>query len=112
MKDFWDELAGLRRRLSEAERDLDLVGKRERLAKLEEQAADPELWDDPDKARAVTTEMARARDDVELLGRMAGQLSDAEVLFGLARDEGDDSLEPELAAAVEGLDRELAALEL
>ncbi len=112
MKDFSDELADLRRRLSEAERDLDLVAKRDRLTKLEELAADPELWNDPDKARAVTTEMARARDDVDLLGRMSGQLSDAEVLVELAKEEGDESLEPEVAAAVEALGKELAALEL
>jgi len=112
MKDFSDELAELRRRLAEAERDLDLAGKRERLTKLEEQAADPELWSDPEKARAVTTEMARARDDVNLLEGMGRRLSDAEVLFQLARDEGDESLEPELSDAVRALDRELAALEL
>jgi peptide chain release factor 2 len=56
--------------------------------------------------------MARARDDVDLLGGMAGRLSDAEVLFGLAKDEGDESIEPELGQAVAALDKELAALEL
>jgi peptide chain release factor 2 len=112
VKDFSDELASLRRRLGEAERDLDLVGKRERLAKLEERAADPTLWDDPDQARAVTTEMARVRDDVELLERLAQRLSDAEVLYELARDEADESVEPELDEAVAAIERELAATEL
>jgi peptide chain release factor 2 len=112
VRDLTDDLAGLRTRLSEAERDFDLPGKRDRLAKLEEQAADPALWDDPDQARAVTTEMARVRDDVDVLERLALRLSDAEVLFELARDEADDSLGPELEQAVGGLDRELAALEL
>jgi peptide chain release factor 2 len=112
MRDLTDDLAALRRRLSEAERDLDVAGKRERLAKLEEQAADPELWSDPDKARSVTTEMARARDDVTMLEGLSRRLSDAEVLFELARDEGDDSQEPEVALAVATIDRELADLEL
>ena len=112
MKDFSDELASLRRRLSEAERDLDLVGKRERLSKLEEQAADPALWDDPEQARTVTTEMARVRDDVDLLERLQQRLSDAEVLYELARDEGDDSLEPELDEAIAAVEKELAATEL
>jgi peptide chain release factor 2 len=112
VRDFSDELAALRRRLGEAERDLDLVGKRERLGKLEEQAADPALWNDPDQARAVTTEMARVRDDVELLERLGQRLSDAEVLYELARDEGDDSVEPELDEAVATVEKELAATEL
>ncbi|MFP5317121.1 MAG: peptide chain release factor 2 [Acidimicrobiia bacterium] len=112
MRDFTDDLAALRRRLGEAGRDLDLSAKRDRLVKLEEQAADPELWNDPDKARAVTTEMARARDDVELLERLEGRLSDLEVLFELGRDEGDDSVEAELNEGVTALDRELGSLEL
>ncbi len=112
MRDFSDELAALRKRLEEAERDLDLVGKRERLSKLAEKASDPGLWNDAEQARAVTTEMARLRDDVELIERLDQRLSDAEVLHELARDEGDESLEPELAEAVGSLDRDLASLEL
>jgi peptide chain release factor 2 len=112
VKDFTDELAALRRRLTEAERDLDVPGKRERLTKLEEQAADPALWNDPDQARAVTTEMARVRDDIELLDRLGSRLSDAEVLFQLAREEGDESYDAELAEAVATVDRQLADMEL
>ncbi|MDQ4097765.1 MAG: peptide chain release factor 2 [Actinomycetota bacterium] len=112
MKDFTDELAALRRRLTEAERDLDVAGKRERLTKLEEQAADPALWNDPDQARAVTTEMARVRDDIEFVERLESRLSDAEVLFELACEEDDESLEAELAEAVSTVDRELADMEL
>ncbi len=112
MRDLSEELAALRRRLGEGERDLDLVAKRERLAKLGEKAADPALWDNPDEARSLTTEMARLRDDVELLEGLERRLADAEVLFELAREEDGESLEPELAEAVAGLDRDLAALEL
>ena len=112
MQDFSGELDSLRRRLGEAERDLDVSTKRERLGKLEEQAADPELWSDQDKARAVTSEMARVRDDIELIDRFLGRLSDVEVLFELGREEADESVEAEVAEGIASLDRELAALEL
>jgi len=56
--------------------------------------------------------MARVRDDVELLERLGQRLSDAEVLFELARDEGDDSLEPEVVEAISVVEKELAATEL
>jgi peptide chain release factor 2 len=56
--------------------------------------------------------MARVRDDVELLERLGQRLSDAEVLYELARDEGDDSVEPELDEAVATVEKELAATEL
>ena len=112
MRDLSDELGSLRRRLDEASRDLDVAAKRERLTKLQEQAADPELWSDADRARAVTTEMARARDDIELIDRLVGRLSDLEVLYELGREEGDESVEAEVEEGVSSLDRELAALEL
>ena len=112
MKDLTDQLRGERQRLSELSLALDLEGKRKRLVELEARASDPGLWDDADAARAVTTEMARLKDDVELVDGLEGRLSDAEVLFQLGRDEGDDSVEPELDAAVAKLVADLDALEL
>src|SRR5947209_6456257 len=56
--------------------------------------------------------MARVRDDVELLERLGSRLSDAEVLFELAQDEGDDSVEPEVVEALALVEKELAATEL
>ena len=38
---------------------------RARRGELEAEAARPDLWDDPDRARAVTTELGRVTDDVE-----------------------------------------------
>ena len=52
MRDFSDDLAALAKRLAEAERYLDLAGRRKRLAELEEDASRAGLWDDPDRARA------------------------------------------------------------
>ncbi len=112
MRDFADELKQLRARLAESERDLDLAGKRARLAALEVKATEPELWNDPDAARAVTTELSRVKGDVDLLEGLARRLSDVEVLYQLAHEEGDDSLEAEIDGSVEALNRELEALEL
>ncbi|MFN2504857.1 MAG: peptide chain release factor 2 [Acidimicrobiales bacterium] len=112
MRDLTDELGALRRRLLDAERDLDIEAKREHVAKLEEKAADPGLWNDQEQARAVTTEMARLKDDIEFLEALEQRLSDAEILYQLARDEADESVEPELTEAVGSLERDLGALEL
>ncbi|MDQ4132388.1 MAG: peptide chain release factor 2 [Actinomycetota bacterium] len=112
MRDFSDELALLRQRLSSLEQVLDLGGKRERLSKLEAQASDPNLWDDADAARAVTTEMSQVKDDVDVLTSLSSQLSDAETLFQLAREESDDSFEAELEGAVSSLQRRVDELEL
>jgi peptide chain release factor 2 len=72
----------------------------------------PDLWDDQERAKQVNTAYARARDDVAAYADLARQLEDAEVLHELAREEGDDSQEPEIADAIAALDRQLADLEL
>jgi len=112
VRDLGDELKQLRDRLAESERDLDLAAKRARVAALEVKAADPELWNDPDAARSVTTELARVKDDVELLEGLAARLSDVEVLYQLAQEEDDDSLATEIEAGMAALRAELETLEL
>ena len=112
MRDLTDELKDLRARLAESERDLDLAAKRARLSALEVQAADPELWNDPDAARAVTTELSRVKGDVDLLDGLATRLSDVEVLHQLAQEEGDDSFATEIDGSLAALQQELRALEL
>ena len=112
MRDLTDELRALRQRLVEAEKYLDVEGKRARLGVLEAEVGRPDLWDDPDQARAVTTEYGRLSDDVGLFDDLDARLSDAETLFELAVDEADDSVEAELEATRAQLVRRLDDLEL
>jgi peptide chain release factor 2 len=105
-------LASLRVRYDEAERLFDLVGLKERQARLAKEASEPGLWDDPDHAREVTTELGRANEDIEQMDALAGQLSDAETLNQLIAEEGDDSVRPEVESMTEDLDRRLGELEL
>jgi len=112
VRDFSDELADLRRRVDDARAYLRIDDAQVELTRLEEQAADPTLWDDPDRARQVTTRLARVREDVELVTGLEARCSDLETLHLLAREEGDESLEPEIAAGVDELRRELDRLEL
>ncbi len=112
MRDLTADLAELRRRLSESEKDLGLDAKRARLAELEKLASDPSLWDDPEQARAVTTELARVKDDIDLIDGLERKLSDVEVLYELAREEGDDSVAGEVEEGVSALRADVDALEL
>ncbi|MBI2168781.1 MAG: peptide chain release factor 2 [Actinobacteria bacterium] len=112
MKDFSGDLADLAKRVSDAEAYLRIGDGRTRLSELEQEASQPDLWDDPDQARKVTTELARVKDDVDLFDRLAARLSDAETLFQLGKEEGDDSVEGEVGDAVAALGAELDALEL
>jgi peptide chain release factor 2 len=112
MRDFTDDLADLRRRLGDACGYLRVEEARARLAELEAAAATPDLWDDADRAREVTTALARVKDDVDLVDHLEQRLSDLETLVELAREESDDSVEAEIATGTAGLQGELDRLEL
>ena len=112
MRDFSSDLAELRKRLGEASGYLKVPENRERLGALEADASRPDLWDDPEEARKVTSEMARVRDDVEVFDALAQRVEDVETLHELAREEGDDSVEGEIEEAVVEIRRRLDELEL
>src|SRR5258706_646915 len=112
MRDFSEELADLARRVADAHKYLRIEEARTRLVELEEQASAPDLWDDADRARQVTSEMSSVREDVELMDELDRRLSDVQTLYELARDEDDDSFEAEVAESVAGLVRDLDKLEL
>ena len=112
MKDFSEEIADLARRVADAHKYLRIDEARTRLVELEEQASAPDLWDDADRARQVTSEMSSVREDVELMDELDRRLSDVQTLYELARDEDDDSFEAEVAESVTRLVRDLDKLEL
>ncbi|MHB8317914.1 MAG: peptide chain release factor 2 [Acidimicrobiales bacterium] len=104
-------------RLTEAEGYLGLADLCRRKAELETVAADPNLWDDQDRARAVTTELGRVLDDLTRLTQLRSDLEDARVLVELVDESSlsgtrDASLEKELDQVAEDLTRRLLDLEL
>jgi len=90
MRDLSDDLKALRARLDEAEGYLRVDELRARRPQLEAEASRPDLWDDPERARRVTGELAGVIDDLDHYEGLAGRLDDADTLYELARDEGDD----------------------
>jgi peptide chain release factor 2 len=112
VRDFSDELAALSKRLADSSAVLDRAGKAARYTELEKQASVPDLWDDPDAARAVTTEMSRLKDDLDLLDDLSARLGDLQVLHQLGQEESDDSVEAELSTGLGSLEQDFSALEL
>ncbi len=110
--DIPEALTSLAGRLAEAEHFLGLDRLVARRTELEKAASEPGLWDDPDHAREVTTELGQVTEDIEQLADLAEQLSDAQTLNELIEEESDQSLRPEVEAMLGDLDRRLGALEL
>jgi peptide chain release factor 2 len=101
----------------DAARDyLKIDASRARHALLTELAADPNLWDDQDNAREVTTELGRLTNDLEVFDALRRELDDATVLVEFSRDsldagEPDWPIFQELASAVDTLERDVTSLE-
>ena len=111
LSDLADALADLDRRVTEAHQYLRIDEARTLADGLEAEASEPSLWDDPDRARAVTTRLSRVRDDIERWERARADVEDAAALAELATEEDDADLLPEIDAVVEGAERRLADIE-
>ncbi|MEZ5165637.1 MAG: peptide chain release factor 2 [Acidimicrobiales bacterium] len=112
MQDFTDRLAAIRARLDEAAGYLRIEELVARRPQLETEASRPDLWDDQDKAREVTSELASVTEDLDLYARLTAELDDADTLHLMAREEDDASLEGEIDEAAGALESALDGLEM
>jgi peptide chain release factor 2 len=112
VRDFTDDLSALGKRLDDAGHYLRVDALRTRLAQLEAELSRPDLWDDTEVGQRITREYGQTKADVDLVDRLTRSLSDAATLYELAVEEGDDSVESEVAAQLEGVAAELDELEL
>jgi peptide chain release factor 2 len=114
-EDLAEQIAALNTRLDDARTYLRLQDLRERLAELEKEVAEPDLWSDAKHARDVTTSYGHIRDDVEMLDSLARRIDEVASLYEMAAEEGEDSVASfagEIGDAVRGLSEELSKLEL
>ncbi len=102
----------LRKRLDEARGFLDLEGKQAELSLLREKASSPDLWDDPDEARAVSQRLSRYEGLFDMVDGLARQIEDAEVLIELAAEADDDEAREEAIELLRGAAGSLDDLEL
>jgi len=91
---------------------------RARVAELSVQASAQDLWDDPDSAQKVTTELAQTQGELDRLSNMASRINDLETLVEMATEAGSNEAvaEAEVMAEAEaefaGLRKDLGELEV
>jgi peptide chain release factor 2 len=116
LRDALSAIEELERRWHAANDYLKIDDSRARHEILSIEAQDPNLWNDQDHARDVTTELGRLTNDLELFDGLRREIDDSVVLADFSRDalsvgEADWSLLDELASSVSKLEHEIAALE-
>ncbi len=79
---------------------------------LREQAADPNLWGDQERAQAVTRRLSYLEGEMGRLDQLHRRLDDVRVGFELADSEGDESMREEAAGELAALRKEIDQLEV
>ncbi|MEU7028586.1 peptide chain release factor 2 [Streptomyces sp. NPDC046275] len=106
--DVSEELKSLSSTMGSIEAVLDLEKMRADIAVLEEQAAAPSLWDDPEAAQKITSRLSRLQAEVRKTEALRGRIDDLAVLFELAEEMDDPDTraeaETELTAVRKALD--------
>lgn len=98
-QDLAAECSALETTLTTIEKVMDPEEMTVRIRELEAQASDPSLWDDPDHAQQVTSELSAVQASLRKLKDLRQRLEDLPVLYELAEEEGEgtDSADEEMA---------------
>lgn len=100
------DLAELDTTLKTVESVLDIDELVRRIDELEQQAADPELWNNQEHAQAVTSELSHAQNELRRVRDLRQRLEDLPVLYELAEGEEGEAQ----VAALADADAERSAL--
>jgi len=111
MQDFSTRIDALRERLGEATEYLRVKELRARRPQLEAELGRPDLWDDAAAAQVLQREFAELSDDLALHDGLLSRIDDVDTLAELAREERDESLEPEIEKERATLAREFSVME-
>jgi peptide chain release factor 2 len=106
------DIAALDSTLTTVERVLDVDGLRGRIDKLEQEAADPKLWDDQAHAQRVTSELSHTQGELRRVEGLRGRLDDLPVLYELAAEENSDDAKAEADAELKTLRTDIEAMEV
>ncbi|MFJ5529361.1 peptide chain release factor 2 [Streptomyces sp. NPDC093261] len=110
--DVSEELKSLSSTMESIEAVLDLARMRADIAVLEEQAAEPSLWDNPDEAQKITSKLSHLQAEVRKAEALRGRIDDLGVLFELAEAEADADARAEAEAELAEVRKALDEMEV
>ena len=86
--------------------------KHDRLVEVLRELEDPKIWGDPERAQTLGRERAQLEQIVTTLGDLSDHLGEIRELLILAGTEGDGEMVGALSADIDGVESQVAALEL
>ena len=90
----------------------DIARKEEKIAELEYKMGEPTFWDNPDAAQKITQELNDVKSSVDDYKKLMTKFDDAQTLYEMGIEEGDQSLESDVASEIEEIKSGLESLQL
>ena len=90
----------------------DLANLRAQIKDLEARSGEPDLWDDPEHAQAVTSQLSRASAQLERIETMDQRIDDLEIMVQLAEEEDDAETVLETERELRSLQKSVSELEV
>ena len=111
-REFPLEIEQLAQSLSSIRKVLDFDAMEKEIATLQEEAGDPNLWNDQENAARVTSKLARLQNEIERIEKLVSRVDDVRVLVELAEGENDADTLAEAVNELDLLKRAVAELEI
>jgi peptide chain release factor 2 len=110
--DFPAEIRALRSTLESIEAVSDPEVLRKKVAELSEAASAPDLWDDPEQAQKVTSQLSATQAELDRVKNLGQRIADVETLVEMGQEMGDDETLTEAETEVHAIRKDLDALEI
>ena len=112
LEDIKPRLGELKEKLDQMEASLEVPAKEEKIAELEYKMGEPTFWDDAEEAQKINQELNDVKISVDKFKALKSKYEDAEALWEMAMEDGDESLEAELKESLDAVAEGLENLQL
>ena len=112
LEDIKPRLGELKEKLDQMEVSLEVPAKEEKIAELEYKMGEPTFWDDAEEAQKINQELNDVKISVDKFKSLKAKFEDAQTLWEMAMEDGDESLEEEIKDALDKVADGLENLQL
>jgi peptide chain release factor 2 len=111
-RDFPEEISALEKTLAGIESVLNLPELERRSVDLEAKASAPDLWNEPERAQKVTSELSRTQSTINKVKSLKSRVVDLPVMLELAASESDQSAMSDFSKEVDSVTKAVSDLEV
>ena len=111
-RDFLEEISILEKTLIGIEGVLDLPELERRATALEAKASAPDLWNDPERAQKVTSELSRTQSTINKVKSLKSRVIDLPIMLDLATTESNTSAMNDFSKEVDSVSKAISDLEV